>query len=398
MTRRSPYKWQEGEIVDFPSCQVKILSHRLQETSAGGNKKSHKKSYLYQCMKCGWIDERLEYHMDKLGCPVCSGRKTKWNYNSIAWLHPKMIPWFANIEDAYNNGIGSHSKVEFICPDCGLNVGKKTIKNVMNSGISCPYCGDGIPVGERVFQTACDLAHIKYERQATFDWSEIYIYDFYLPDLNYIVEIDGQQHYSFGSSFESVGGVTYEEQEKIDEYKEELAYKNGIEEVLHICAYYSDFDKIKYAILGCVWLAIHTDISNIDWNECERISAHSMVHVCAEEWNKGYDATYIKNKYSYCDSSINNWLNQAQKIGLTKDYSKENADLRRGRKIINTQTLECYWSARHLANVLNISWQSAYDCAYYNKNGYMFYQEYIDENHIENAHEFFMKNLVTINN
>lgn len=394
MTMRSPYKWQVGEVVDFPSYQVQILEHRLQETSAGGNKKSHKKSYLYQCTKCGWIDERLEYHMDKLQCPVCSGRKTKWNYNSIAWKHPEMISWFANIEDAYNNSIGSHSKVEFICPKCGQNVGKKVIKNVINNGISCPYCGDGIPVGERIFQTACDLAHIKYKRQATFDWSEKYIYDFYLYDLNYIVEIDGQQHYSSGSSFESVSGLTYEDQKKIDEYKEELAYKNGIKEVLHICAYSSDFDKIRCAIQGCIWLYLNTNIYNIDWNECEKISAHSMVHICAEEWNKGYDATYIVNKYSYCGSSVNNWLTQAQKIGLTKDYSKKNADYRRGRKIINIQTLECYWSTRYLADILNTEFSIIYSQAYHKKNNILFYEEYVKDNNISDAHDFFMKHLV----
>lgn len=394
MTMRSPYKWQVGEVVDFPSYQVQILEHRLQESSAGGNKKSHKKSYLYQCIKCGWIDERLEYHMDKLQCPVCSGRKTKWNYNSIAWKHPEMISWFANIEDAYNNSIGSHSKVEFICPKCGQNVGKKVIKNVINNGISCPYCGDGIPIGERIFQTACDLAHIKYKRQATFDWSEKYIYDFYLYDLNYIVEIDGQQHYSSGSSFESVSSLTYEEQKKIDEYKEELAYKNGIKEVLHICAYSSNFDKIRCAIQGCIWLCLNTDIYNINWNECERISAHSMTHVCAEEWNKGHDATYIVNKYSYCGSSVNNWLTQAQKIGLTKDYSKKNADYRRGRKIINTRTLECYWSTRYLADILNTEFSIIYSQAYHKKNNIMFYEEYVKDNNISDAHDFFMKHLV----
>lgn len=395
MTRRSPYKWQEGEIVDSPSGQLKILKHTIKKNKGCSGSK---KSYIYQCKKCNWIDERLEYNMLTSGCPVCSGKKVKWNYNSIAWLHPETISWFANMEDAYNNSIGSHSKVEFICPDCGLNIGKKTIKNVIYFGISCPYCGDGIPVGERIFQTACDLAKIKYERQIKFDWSEKYIYDFYLPDLNYIVEIDGQQHYPFGSSFESVSGMAYEEQEKIDKYKEELAYKNGIEKVLHICAYYSDFDKIKHAILNCVWLVVRTDIGDIDWNECERISAHSMVHVCAEEWNKGYDATYIKNKYSYCDSSINNWLNQAQKIGLTKDYSKENADLRRGRKIINTQTLECYWSPKYLANILNLGYGSTYAYVSHEKHGYMFYQNFVNKNKIKNEQKFFMEHLVTINN
>lgn len=391
MTMRSPYKWQVGEVVNFPSYQVKILEQSIKKNKGCSGSK---KSYLYQCTKCGWIDERLEYHMDKLQCPVCSGRKTKWNYNSIAWKHPEMISWFANIEDAYNNSIGSHSKVEFICPKCGQNIGKKVIKNIINNGISCPYCGDGIPVGERIFQTACDLAHIKYKRQATFDWSEKYIYDFYLSDLNYIVEIDGQQHYSFGSSFESVSGLTYEGQKKIDEYKKELAYKNGIKEVLHICAYSSDFDKIRCAIQGNIWLYLNTDIYNIDWNECERISAHSMVHVCAEEWNKGHDATYIVNKYSYCGSSVNNWLTQAQKIGLTKDYSKKNADYRRGRKIINTRTLECYWSTRYLADILNTEFSIIYSQAYHKKNNIMFYEEYVKDNNISDVHGFFMKHLV----
>lgn len=115
-----------------------------------------------------------------------------------------------------------------------------------------------------------------------------------------------------------------------------------------------------------------------------------MVRICADEWNKGYDASYIKNKYHYGSSSINNWLTQAQKIGWTKDYNKTNADLRRGRKIININNLKCYWSPADLAKKINISWSKAYNYASKQKEGYMFFDLYYN-----NDHNFFMEHLTT---
>lgn len=356
------------------------------------NNDSKRRGYLYQCEKCNYIGIRREDQLIKgnHSCPVCTGKECKWNINSIAIKRPDLLPFFVNMEDAYLNTTGSHNKVSFLCPNCRQNVGDKIIKNVVTSGISCPYCGDGIPMGERIFQTACDLANIKYNRQKEFSWSKGYIYDFYLPELNYVVEINGQQHYPTGSSFETVSGLTYEDQHKIDLLKEKLAYDNGIEEVIQISAFNSDFDSIRCAIQGCIYLVLKTEIFDIDWNECEKISSHSMVRICADEWNKGYDASYIKNKYHYGSSSINNWLTQAQKIGWVTDYNKANADLRRGRKIININNLKCYWSPADLANKINISWSKAYNYAFKQKEGYMFFDLYHN-----NDHNFFMEHLTT---
>lgn len=64
--------------------------------------------------------------------------------------------------------------------------------------------------------------------------------------------------------------MTYEDQHKIDLLKEKLAYDNGIEEVIQISAFNSNFDSIRCAIQGCAYLVLKTKIFDIDWNECEK--------------------------------------------------------------------------------------------------------------------------------
>ena len=52
------------------------------------------------------------------------------------------------------------------------------------------------------------------------------VYDFYIPELEAIIEVHGSQHY--GQGFEKVGGRTLEEEQINDRLKEDLAKQNGI--------------------------------------------------------------------------------------------------------------------------------------------------------------------------
>lgn len=91
MTKIKPHTWAEGEIVHGAKSDFLILENiRIRSKNSVGSKKG----YIYRCLKCNYIGERLEYKFEHLECPVCSGHKVKWNINSVAAMCPESIFWF----------------------------------------------------------------------------------------------------------------------------------------------------------------------------------------------------------------------------------------------------------------------------------------------------------------
>ena len=67
--------------------------------------------------------------------------------------------------------------------------------------------------------------NINFESEKTFSWSNRKRYDYYLSDYNCIVEIHGAQHFYYTGLSER----TLEEEQKNDNWKKDIAIKNGIE-------------------------------------------------------------------------------------------------------------------------------------------------------------------------
>lgn len=241
------------------------------------------------------------------------------------------------------------------------------------------------------------MQQIEFEAQKAFDWSDGRVYDFYIPKLNCIIETHGEQHYETGSSFESVSGVGYFEEHENDTYKEAIALENGIENYIVVDCMKSNFDYIKNSILTNEKIEQIFGTATINWRECEILSAHSMVHKCAELWNQNYSISEIIQEIQYGYSSINNWLNQAQKIGLCSSYSSKEANRRKGTKCINVETQECFWSIADCARYYNEKYDTIASKCDKKESKIKLFSSYIAENNlIKNFSEFFTKHLVTI--
>lgn len=395
---KTPFKYNVGETVHTPSSDLYI---RMQVRIPDGiNSKTrriqYKKGYIYQCENCKFIGVRKETTINSFDCPVCSGHSCKWNYNSIAFLKPAMIHLFANIEDAYEYTLGSHRKVDFICPDCGALLKEKQIKNVIKNGLYCSYCSDGVSIGEKIFREVLLQLNIPFEMHRAFEWSRKRTYDFYLPECKMVIEIHGVQHNIwYNESFASVGGRTTEEEHQNDLIKEKLAENHGLEYVW-IDASKSEFNHIKCAIMGCIFLMVKypEKFLQINWEEIEKKSKQSMVIMCGELWNDQYSSNEIRQITHYSSSAINYWLQDAQKIGLCHTYNKAEANRRNGRKIINTQDMNVFWSAKDCGKYYCIPQANAYSRARNNSYNYMFFDNYVIKNNISNSHEFFKEHLV----
>lgn len=116
-------------------------------------------------------------------------------------------------------------KIPFKCLTCG-NIWKTTPK-IIRAGHRCPACS--MPRGERIVKDLLEECHIKYKPQATFKGlkdKRLLPIDFYLPEYNIAIEVDGRQHRNIVEYF---GGVEEFETRKLhDSIKEEFFKRKQI--------------------------------------------------------------------------------------------------------------------------------------------------------------------------
>lgn len=112
---------------------------------------------------------------------------------------------------------------QWICRcDCGKLIIKPQYALVRGRSICCSNCVVNMSLGETKIKNILDELHIKYICQQTFeDCVDIkkLPFDFYLPDLNILIEYDGQQH------FKPVEIFGDEEGFKIRQYHDEIKTK-----------------------------------------------------------------------------------------------------------------------------------------------------------------------------
>jgi very-short-patch-repair endonuclease len=116
------------------------------------------------------------------------------------------------------------SKVKIICPVHGVFEQKA---DAHKDGNGCFRCNDS--KGEKEIALILEEMKIKYYREFSFkecSYKDILYFDFYLPELNILIEYDGEQHYK---PIKYLGGEErYLEQKKKDEIKNNFCFKNNI--------------------------------------------------------------------------------------------------------------------------------------------------------------------------
>jgi hypothetical protein len=140
-------------------------------------------------------------------------------YNDIATTNPNEIKLFKNKSDIYKYGSGSAKKVLMVCPLCGTIRLKQINQYFSNKRLAC-ICDDDISFSEKCIYSMLKQLKIQFEYHKSFIWSQRKIYDFYIPSLNILLELNGIQHYK-----ESSRGRSLIEEQNNDKLKETLAKK-----------------------------------------------------------------------------------------------------------------------------------------------------------------------------
>jgi hypothetical protein len=301
--------------------------------------KGNKDEYLWECDVCN-----SEYKMTlssklqtEVICSYCDGRKVNTT-NCLHVTHPEIAKLLKYPQRGYEISKGMHIVEELICSNCG-NVEDKRIYTVVNFGFNCSRCSDGISYPEKFFVSLLQQSKINFEKEKVFEWSQVYDedtkklrnkrYDFYLTNLNIIIEVHGGQHFNKGG-FYTLGGRNLNEEIKNDKLKESLAKDNGIHKYMVIDCSVSELNYIKNSILNSE-LVKYIDLNNIDWLKCHEYACNSLVKESCDLWNEYRNVTFISKKLNLSKPCILKYLKQGVELEWCdydpKEVLKQNGHL-----------------------------------------------------------------------
>lgn len=322
--RTSLYSYDCGDSIEnLNAGRLKILK-KLRK-----GKKNYK-YYYYKCLDCGNLDYISESGIKrKNGCNVCGKQKVKRGINDIATTHPEISRLLWKDEESYKYSKGSNKKVDWKCSRCGTKIIKKSINNIVNQGLSCPMCSDGISIPEKFIFAMFAQTPCIYETQKVFSWSKNIIhdnrklcgskiYDGFLPQYGKILEIHGRHHYLDSIGFTK---LTLKEIQENDRMKTELANKNGLS-VITINAKESELNHLKHSILSSELVKIF-DLSNIDWEKCWEITCGSLVQTACKFHCDGLSLKEICSEMRLHKDTVRNYLKIGSRIGWCKYNAKE---------------------------------------------------------------------------
>lgn len=236
-----------------PICRANEKGDRIRKRTTEDIKSVFEK-YGFKVEIDNYIDEKQKYKV------VCSNKhvfETSWRCfkNSIdrnknicqecrrqdylKTLKEKMtLINYKVISDKYTS---SNTKISIEC-DKG-HMYKATPDNIKR-GNRCPVCN--ISKGEEAIRNFLNRNFITFDPQKTYDncrYKWVLRFDFYIPDLNILIEYDGIQHFEPIEFFGKSKGL--KEIQKRDQIKNEYCKNNKI--TLIRIPYY-DFEKINYIL------------------------------------------------------------------------------------------------------------------------------------------------------
>lgn len=225
----------------------------------------------------------------------------------LSTVHPELVKYFENPEDADYLSYGSSNKVEMKCPDCGVYKMHSPYA-LKTQGFACNYCSDGVSMPNKLTFGVLLQSGVDFECEKSFTWSQKKRYDFYIEMLKLLIEVHGKQHYEEWN----LGRSLKEEQEN-DKLKYDLAIQNGFN-FCEINASSTDFQTLQTSIVESLNNFIY--LPDINWEIIyERCSKSEMIHAW-ELYNIGMEMDEISNELKMNEGTIRKYLQKGGEIGM----------------------------------------------------------------------------------
>ena len=321
---------QIGDCLNDEKRDLVITKHKIIKDKNGRNKNY----YQYYCNKCGWDCNNFykngkyekEYWIIECnllkgnGCLCCSNQIVNEN-NSIFTTDKWMISIIGE-ENAKKYTHGSAKNILCICPDCGTKK-EMVINNLHNRGFSCPKCSDGISYPNKFMFNLLKQLGIEFETEYNPDWIKPKRYDFYIPSMNLIVEMDG----GFHNKYNSLSGQTEKETKEIDNYKDKLANEHGLKVIRIDCDYEDISTRYNYIKENTI-LKLNElfNLSNIDWVKLNIQSNSNLIKIASnyKKNNSKITTSQISKKMGgFSKETISRWLKIGTELGWCNYNPKE---------------------------------------------------------------------------
>ena len=217
-----------------------------------GEKVNKKPFIRISCKKCRKeFDIRADYFKDKISiCPNCNPYlRLPKREESLAFLFPEIANMIISnekdeqisFEDCYKIYSHSNMKFKFKCEKCGEVGSLKCLSQIVEKGYCCHFCCDNKSIPNKFMVELLKMLKLDFKSEKTFEWSDRKQYDFYIPSLEMLIEMNGIQHYEECN----LTTRTLKEERENDDYKRCLALRNGIKKYIVVDCRYSEFKWIK---------------------------------------------------------------------------------------------------------------------------------------------------------
>lgn len=159
-----------------------------------------------RCKKHGLIQVTAGSIMN--GSPICRICEKIRNPSLVVKLSKsEFIEVASNVHknkysyDLLDKASFENEKIPVVCPSHGKFLIRKSAHISPKQRYGCQKCGKYYSIGEEAVTDYLEKNNIKYRKQVTFEWADISYgkaglpFDFYLPDLNTLIEYDGIHHF-----------------------------------------------------------------------------------------------------------------------------------------------------------------------------------------------------------
>ena len=336
------YKYKIGQRIIDSNRDFTITDRKtIRYTDEKGTNRT-KRFYKYRCNICGFdcgehyrIGEYKSEHwivqeQIKIGCKCgcCDNKIIVTGINDIATTDKWMIPIINDIYFCKTNSKSCNRKVNYTCPNCGLTKKNKvTVNDLSNNRVGCDYCGKGTSYPNKLMGFLLNELNIEYNNEKTFDWCNFYNpykkrnqtgrYDFYIPSINLIIEMDGEFHYVDNK----LNNQCIDESRYIDNEKDKLAKENNLKVIRINCNYNKKYERLKEIKENIIKSELSNlfDLTNINWNNIDKLSNNNydfkkIIYL----WDNGYSVKQISKEINLNLTSTYRLLNICIKNNLVK--------------------------------------------------------------------------------
>jgi len=297
----------------------KVLSPKDVSRSSDG---FNKKGFWFKCLD----HPEHKSELKSIGGFTIRGRSIKCKQcNTISITNPELSIFLVNKEDSLKYSRSSKIKLLMRCQHCGHEK-KRSLCELSLIGFACECCGDGKSYSNKFLFNFLKQIHnlniIKdFETEKRFKWLKYVFREklrqgcldgyFELNDKQYGVEMDG----GFHTKDNKMSGQTKEESKYIDDEKDMLCEKYGIE-VIRIDCIKSEQQYIKNGIMDKLSSILNFKENDINWSECHEAGISNLVKIACDLWSNGIKNTIkiaIKLKLHY--NTVSRYLKQGAELG-----------------------------------------------------------------------------------